>query len=29
MKDSYAENDKTLMAEVEEELNKWTGIPCL
>ena len=28
VKDLYSENYKTLMKEIEEETNKWKGIPC-
>ena len=28
MKDLYSENYKTLMKEIEDNTNKWKGIPC-
>ena len=28
VKDQYAENNKTLMKEVEDDLKKWKDIPC-
>ena len=28
VKDLYVENYKTLMKEIEEDTNKWTGILC-
>ena len=29
VKDLYSENYKTLMKEVEDNTNRWKGIPCL
>ena len=29
MKDIYTENNKTLIKETEENINKWKVIPCL
>ena len=29
MKDFYSESYKTLMKEIEDDTNKWKGIPCL